>query len=191
MEDKMKKYVMAGIIGIITVIWGIQVVQVNIKYPKPVEKVYHQGEKVRSDHLDIVVKSSKFYHCDELLQEFPDVNPDQMKKNDTQYEILKVCFYNCGKTPVKPSSYEYYLSSTGWFNGLDMNLFYMINSELIKKDKKAGYIDPNASVDLLIPYCFHKKQFTTTEWRRISNKTFDYVVSLYPQKKVIRINTSK
>lgn len=122
----------------------------------------------------------------QTLQAFCDANPDMQidtaayTANCTAEEVYLACVSlqvsNPGQQTTQVPLYSLYLSDHVWYNGMDMELFTLLNSgQNILLTLEGG-----TSVSLQLPYLLYKPQFTEKRWKQADQKEYFLILSTYP-----------
>ena len=73
-----------------------------------------------------------------------------------------------------------YLQTGAWQNGIAAEVFQELNA-----DWEGSELDPGETLTAYLPYVMFDFQFTEEQWQHMKERSFEWVIQLYPEKHVV------
>lgn len=184
-------------VTIIVIFYVIRVSNLNDNIYFPNENIYNIGEEVElnedffntsteiSDGYTLKVIDSEIYSIDDFIVKY-NVKNNNIKRFDYVY-IVKANFKNIsndkiGKAGINLS--HYILQETSYITLMENDILSIVNNF----DQNSFSLYLNSEKEIMIPFAISKKDI---DIERLIDGKLRLVVSLYPNKKVIRLDGPK
>lgn len=165
----------------------------NQEYPKSIVEHYQKNSIVNFLEYDIQITDYTIMDVDEFFENLGlDDNQNEMKQllnsyHDFQTYVLgaecEVTYRGEDIGAIKNILEYFYLQSEGFANGIELDLFKIANDQSTYRNE----IEPGETRHICIPFSMISEQFKKKSWETIRNRKFDFVIGIYPVKKVIHL----
>lgn len=188
---KLKRILPAVIMVFCILLFGFFYYRVNEQYPNPNVENHSIGDEIQYREFILQVNHFEKLPMADLLKKNPDFQERLTALDyispDTQVYVMLVSLdiQNNGGVEKYIELYDFTAESLDWFNGVDMELFNLLNKENISLQPT---LTPEEKISVILPYYIYDFQFTKNDWKEIDNRAFDLVYQLYPVKKSIRVS---
>lgn len=179
----------SGLFIIFCLIWAYFYVSINRKYPDANNEQVAVHEIMNIDNVEYEVTDSNIYSYDELKEKYSDrIKQDSyesIEDSNWGFVFVNLRIKNNGKEEKIVNIYEFVVATKTTSNGLDVELFLEFNDEkLMNPSIKSG-----EEIQIILPYSFVTGYITgkINKNERISNQRFELIMSLYPERKSIRL----
>lgn len=179
------KYTLIGAIFLILILvltYSVCFYRVNKKYPQTKTRIYTANEPVRENGIEYTVLGSRFYTNKELrsLPHFP----KESYENGEKLITVEVKVKNVSDKPIEMEGDLLRMESVAWGNGVDMGARQYFNEA-----DDVGYfeIQPGEERQYVLPYTMIKEMFHKGEWKKAEDREYYLVISVYPERKIIRV----
>lgn len=175
---KNKRYMIVFCTLLLLCLWGVQVYRVN-STTHIEEKIYHLNDTIRYDIWTIRMTGYEWYDTQEFRQEvYPDYQPYQSSDR-----VLCLCLeVSMNQEQSTRYNWDTFIENgfrtQTWFQGIDPDIFSYMNQSSFQTMADEG------TCKLRIPVCVPANVAS-------SNKTYDYVLSTFPEVVMIRIEIGK
>lgn len=172
---KKKKIVTITVALIISIIFIIRVVYVNVKYNDimPHKIVYKYGEQCTYKDVVYQVKDWKVYDSEDEAREYIGEGVYDIYEGESKVVIVAVDVTYIGDADTyKLSLSNKHIQSGGWTNGIIRTARFSSDRELVKGETKTIYLYVNVSNTV--------SAISPSEFSRIDKRKFEFVLSTYP-----------
>lgn len=182
---------------IVAFLYGSRVQQVNAAYPERHAYAYSLGEEAvyanrnlssgESEIGAISITAHSSTLCDyeevkELAPGYTDSIVDENRSLGMSALVVDVTVSNGSEDPQQFSPSDCRAQSGAWMNGLYVPLYMIINGA----PSSAIELEQNQSVSLRLIYLIYSSQVNNSrEWERFGQRSFQLVLSLFPDKHYI------
>lgn len=185
-SGKRKMFAGGLVIILLAVLFSFGYRRINHKYPEAVTEAVGMGEPIEADGLQFLARNAHFYTYEEL-KERKDIPEEAFDMEGMCLITFDVELKNVSEEVKTVESAYRRLETIGCSNGVNMGFYRFFNPdsprsvfELASDETKAYTLTYT-----LVPPLFKEK-----EWEEIEDRKFEYVLSLYPVKKVIQLSYS-
>lgn len=149
---------------------------INDNYPAPVQNKIAINSTLTINNNSLSVNSYQLTYMSDLT------NSVYTGVNDVEDPLVMLINIQVKNKTSYSNLFELSnltLQSDGWINSIDLDLFLELNSKI---DSVYINLNSNQSLQLKLPYLIYKTQFTESQWKKINNRQFSLICSLYPIK---------
>lgn len=158
-------------------IWRYTVI--NKLYSDTVKKQYQVMESgFFQDNVEMKVVDYQWMDRKKLIAEYGECEKE-FENQDLRTLFVTVNFRNTGSKEACVESYNCYLETQGYANGISREVFLNCNKSDIMFSLSGG-----EQITLLLPFTIFEEQFTAREWKEIEKRKFYIISSLYPVKTI-------
>ncbi|MCI9413564.1 MAG: hypothetical protein HFJ79_00100 [Clostridiales bacterium] len=157
--------------------------QVNRRYPEADNEIYAEGEPLVEGHLTYTLIDWALVTMGDIRQRDAQYKtsvaaPRGGLCTDEQIRCLIVTLsVSSDADGQKVIPYRLIPESDGWYNEMDLELFYVFN------DNPVTQLDTGETTTLVIPYCLYDFHFRSADWAAIDSREFRLVLTTYPVKR--------
>lgn len=169
-------------------LYGIQYRRVNEKYPVPQNINVCLNETLQIKELEISPLKAELLDGQQIQQIVR--NSITAEKNDTyDYHDMKLYLMTvlCRNISAQKNSVDFtqwMVESGAWGNGINGEFFKIMNEKISIIQK----LDSNEEIIVRLPFTMVKSMFTKKEWKKLNERDFNIIVSLYPKKIMLKGN---
>lgn len=162
---------------------------INIKYPNPVIKEHNINIPFTYQGVELLLSDFRLLDNKEFLQEY-ELDPRRMNINipgsEQKNAIVTLHVKNSGNTIKEIDTAELMLLETdGWASYTDlMDSFRLLNNG----KSSLVVLNPGEESTLEFSYCIYDLSFSKKDFNNLDTSKFSMVLSLYPQKNIVRLN---
>lgn len=187
--DGMKRRViMVPALLLLLILYGIQYWKINTKYPAPQNISVCLNETVQVDGVEIKPLKAELLDGHQI-QQIMHVSTEAENNNIYDYHNMKLYLMTilCRNVSSQKNNVDFtqwMVESGAWGNGLNGEFFKNLNGNIsIIQDLKA---DEEITVEL--PFTMVESMFSKKEWEKMSSRNFNIIISLYPEKIILKGN---
>lgn len=172
---------------ILLAIWGTQVYRMNQKIPQVQTEVTEAREWFQwKKNVKLRTEGARFMENDEIRNLY---RLDEDETEPFPGMILKlmwvtVSFKNDSSESADIDILDIGASTSGWSNIPDYDFYYKIGNP---ERPHHFELKPQEEVRMDLPYLFVKPNFRNGQWKKIEEKEYFLVTSLYPTKHIIKL----
>ncbi len=173
---------------------AIRITYLNNTYPNPKIIEHKIGEIIDGGGVSVRVKKSELIGGQEFEDSFK--NYTQLVENDDgsvvsgeQYKVLLIYIDITNKTSKiqNISVAQMYAETLTWTNGIDAEIFGMLNKDNNVFDPQYLEIDPDKNKSIVLTYMMYDFQFQKKDWEEVKISNFDLSLSRYPVKHIVKL----
>lgn len=181
MNRKTKRYI-AIFVGAVLFVGSLFLfIRINLKYKNPTIEEASLNEAVRYNGYEFVVQSGYFLNDDELLEVWGD---DLNNYSDAEAYMVTIDITKVDADADYISLGNFELLSETYRQGPDLLVFRALNDHL---SKLFNELDQGETQTYIFPYMLVKEQFSNSQWKKIKERQYNIVFTLYPIMKMVRI----
>lgn len=139
-------------------------------------------EPIETDGVEMLVKKAHFYTSEEL--EELQVPEEIIYADGLCLITFEVQMKNVNRETKQIEAAYRRIETLGWSGGVEINALAYFNQNNMQSVFELADQETR-SINLTYPIIPHS--FTKIDWEHIQEKTYYYVLSLYPTKKMIRL----
>lgn len=176
-----------AVVGIVslTAIWGGFVYQINRKFPEREEVIYRTGEWVKLKSGLEVCPEEYYFVEDEDIRKMEGIQEEQLFEGEMKLIYVRYKVRNNSETELADNlAAALPLQTSGWWNYPNLNYQIDGGDSPMVQTKLA----PGEETEITYPYLFLKENFRGNGWEKIESGSYSVVLSLYPQKQMIKLD---
>ena len=188
-QRKLKKAAVLIVLILFGLVFIYRYQYINTKFPNPVVKEHYIDVPFTYQGVEMTLTEFQIIGHDEFLEEY-DLDPQGMNmeiRGATQKNVIvTLTVNNKGDTKKEINAGELMLLETaGWASYTDyMDSFRLLN----KGESMLIEVNPGEEKALRFSYCLYDLSFQENDFVDLDTSKFSIVLSLYPQKNVVRLN---
>lgn len=187
MSRKIKLFIILACISVFLITYIFMFVSVNSKFPQNTKEIYQMGQEFEYQNTKIKINNAKFIEGEDLQKDkglLDLVNKYYEKQNDNiKLIVLDMEIKNIADKDNSISLIPFHLESNDFSLQADLPFVMYLNECGMQLDLKKG-----ESKILKFPVPLSKNFFRKSKWNNVKNRDYDLVYSLYPVKKMIKID---
>lgn len=135
--------------------------------------------------IEIKVKDGIFMK-DETIRNAENVTEEILYDGEMKLLWIQADFRNTGTQSARLDCLELGAETVGWANIVNMDFYYAMNPEgkPLQRELAAG-----ESVSYCLPFLHLRQNYRSSEWKKMEKRTYYMTLSLYPEKKMIFVQT--
>lgn len=186
---KRKIAIIAVSIGVFAFIFCLRYNYINTKYPNPISKEYLINETFTYQGVEMLLSNFQLTDYDEFLEDY-NLDPHQMnidiKGLKQKNVVVTLHVKNSSDAKKEINAGELMLLETdGWVGYTDL----MDSFRLLNNGKTAMIVlNPGEEDSLRFSYCLYDISFNESDFNNLEKSVFRMVLSLYPQKTIVKLN---
>lgn len=187
MSRKIKLFIILACISVFLIIYLFMFVSVNSKFPQNTKEIYQMGQEFEYQNTKIKINNANFIKSEDLQEDkgFLDLINKyyENQSDDIKFIVLDMEIKNIADKDNSISLIPFHLESNDFSLQADLPFIMYLNEcgmQLnLKKDE---------SKTLKFPVPLSKNFFKQSKWKNVKNRDYYLVHSLYPVKKMIKID---
>lgn len=175
---------------VVLILSVFRIVEINRLYPDPQIITHNLGDRISGDGITLCFQDYQLLSGNEFRKLYPTYNDDVLNydmtpvKDEQRYVLMvNVQIENNTDEERITSLVQIYAESLAWANGIDGNLFPVVNEAY--KDPMRVELHSGETVDIILPYSLYDFQFPAKSWNDIEKRTFDLTLSFYPTRNIV------
>lgn len=184
--------IVASYIGTIVILLFsvFRIIKINKLYPNPQVSTHELGDRILEGDITLCFQNYQLLSGNEFRKLYPTYNDDILNydmtpvKDEQRYVLMvTVQIENITDEEKIVSLVQIYAESLAWSNGIDGNLFPIVNE--ICNDPMRIALCSEETMEIVLPYSLYDFQFQAKSWENIANKKFDLTLSFYPIRNIV------
>lgn len=187
MSRKIKLFIILACISVFLIAYIFMFVSVNSKFPQNTKEIYQIGQEFEYQNMKMKINDANFIEAEALQKDkgFLDlVNKYYENQSDNiKFVILDMVIKNTSDKDSSISLIPFHLESNDFSLQADLPFVMYLNECGMQLDLKKDEIK-----SLKLPVPLSKNFFKESKWNNVKNRDYYLVYSLYPVKKMIKID---
>lgn len=168
-------------------LWIHAVYSINREIPQAKNTVYQNGQWVPwKNGVEILVKDGKFME-DAEIRGCKNVTERMLYDGEMKLLWVDIELNNTSQTNVMVDCLELGAEASGWANIPNPEYYYAMNEG---ENELRTELEPGESMEYSLPFLLLKTNFRNSEWKKAEKKAYYITLALYPEKKMIPVQTA-
>lgn len=162
------------------------IVKINCEYPAPEQQIAGIGEALTINGLSLVCNSTEILSGDEYKEKF---DLDNDAEADSVIVVAEFLIKNTNSTAIDlfQGKQIIFLELQLGYGATFYNLYDIANINPNMQNGLKTVLQPGEATTIIFSFSDYKSCHTDAQWNAIKTMPYDFVLSLYPVKKVVHI----
>lgn len=162
----------------------LQYQKVNRRYLNPLNIDIYENETIRIDDIDITPLKAEFINEEKIRKLYPQLinNNESYNSNPIGLYLMKISCNNNTDEKKNLDFTQWMIEADAWGNGINGIFFSTLNPDISITQK----LNAHEKIVVQLPFTMVKNMFTKKQWKELKSRNFNIVVSLYPQKIILK-----
>lgn len=174
------------------VLFTVQFIRVNQQFPPAIQKQYELMTPVPYQQVSITAEKFEILGHEDLLSRDSRYESDGYDTSwaPGTYRILTAgvtIHNNTGSVQIIDFT-RMTLQSEAWHNGLYLEYFNYLNKDVPNLSISQMKLPPKGDVRVVLPFLILDIHVPKNSWEHLDQRAYELILSLYPEKTVIRLN---
>lgn len=194
MKKSVKILIAIMVIFAVVAIYHVQYVKANEKYKEPPVKTYHMGEEVpfekditmdfTMEGYSITVNEAEILTYEEFLKKY-NAEDEYTYVPEKVYDVCITLKNTDAIEETGVNFMDFYIQKNAIVASFDQNLFTQANPQT--NGVYAVALKNNSEMEFHLPFALWEENFRPKTWKNLEDYDMNFVATLYPTKKVIRL----